>query len=328
MEKMRAAQFVEPGRMACEETDVRPPKQGELLVKTHRASICGSDLHVIFMGFTLFPPPSPPGYPGHEGIGEVVESLDGRFDAGDLVLTCPWPTEAGCFAEYQTLSADFCLKLPAYGGPSEDLMMAQQLGSVLYAFRKKKLDLHGKTVMVMGQGSAGQFFGFLAKRAGAAKVIASDKSEARLALSPAFGVDVAVMAKGDNVAQAVMDNTDGHGVDMLIEAVGSRESLLQSVDLVRVGGEMLMFGLPDTNEPVPFNFHDFFRKKLLAYSDYGAQHEPDLVSFDQGLKLIANGEIDVSAMVSHTLPIEKIDEAVHLAHERSGNALKVSIDFP
>ena len=44
--------------------------------------------------------------------------------------------------------------------------------------------------------------------------------------------------------------------------------------------------------------------------------------------MIATGEIDVSAMVSHTLPIEQIDEAVHLAHERTGNALKVSIDFP
>ena len=328
MEKMRAARLVEPGRIVCEETEVRPLNQGELLVKTLRASICGSDLHVVFMGLTMFPPPAPPGFPGHEGVGEVVESLDGQFAAGDLVLTCPWPTEAGCFAEYQTISAGFCLKLPRYEGPIEDLMMAQQLGSVLFAFRRNKLDLHGKTVMVMGQGSAGQFFGYLAKRAGAAKVIASDKSEARLAASPVFGVDVAVMAKGDNVTQAVMDHTDGNGVDMLIEAVGSQESLLQSVDLVRVGGEMLMFGLPDADTPVPFNFHDFFRKKLMAYCEYGAQHEPDLVSFAQGLRLIANGEVDVSTMVSHTLPIEQIDEAMHLAHERTDNALKVSIDFP
>lgn len=328
MDKMRAARMVEPGRMVCEQMDVRPPDEGELLVKTHKASICGSDLHVIYMGLSFFPPPTPPGFPGHEGIGEVLESRDARFSPGDWVLTCPWPTKAGCFAEFQTIEASFCLPLPQYDGPVDHLMMAQQLGSVLYGFRKAKLDLHGKTVMVMGLGSAGSFFSFLAKRAGAAKVIASDLSEARLAAGPHFGVDLAVMADPENVKTAVMDETGGEGVDFLIEAVGSRDALLQSVDLVRSGGEMLLFGLPDTNEPVPFNFHDFFRKKLTAYCEVGAQHEPDLVSFSHALELIAKGEIDVAPMITHVLPIEKIDEAMRMAHERTDNALKVSIDFP
>jgi len=326
-ETMRAALLVESGRMVCEEVPIRPLKDGELLVKTQAASICGSDLHVVFMGLSFFPPPSPPGYPGHEGIGKVVESRSDAFAPGDWVLTCPWPTEAGCFADWQTIAASFCLKLPAYDGPAEELMMAQQLGAVLYSFRRNKLDLHGKTVMVMGQGSGGQFMAWLAKRAGAAKVIASDRSEARIASSPGFGVDVPVMARGDNVHQAVMDHTGGEGVDLLIEAVGSRDALLESVTLTRIGGEMLLFGLPDSNDPVPFNFHDFFRRKLKAYSDYGAQHEPDLVSFGHALELIASGQIDVKSMVSHTLPIEQIGEAMRLAHERDDNALKVSLSF-
>ena len=324
---MRAALLVEAGRLVCEEVPVRPPKDGELLVETQGASICGSDLHVVFMGLSIFPPPTPPGYPGHEGIGKVMESRSDAFAPGDMVLTCPWPTEAGCFSDWQTIAASFCLKLPSHDGPVEELMMAQQLCAVLYCFRRSKLDLHGKTVMVMGQGSAGQFMAWLAKRAGAAKVIASDRSEARLSMSSAFGVDVPVMARGDNVNQAVMDHTGGEGADLLIEAVGSRESLLESVELTRVGGEMLLFGLPDSNDPVPFNFHDFFRRKLTAYADYGAQHEPDLVSFDHALRLIASGEIDVKSMVSHTLPIERIDEAMRLAHERDDNALKVSLSF-
>lgn len=327
MTKMRASRMVEIGRVVCEEFDVIPPAEGQLLVRTHRASICGSDLHVVFAGTSLLPPPVPPGFPGHEGMGEVLESRDERFAPGDQVLTCPWPTESGCFAEYQTISANFCLKLPSFDGAREDLMMAQQMGAVLFAFRRNKLDLHGKTVMVMGQGSAGQFFAYLAKRAGAAQVIASDKSEARIAASSSFGVDVAVMAKGDNVVEAVKEHTGGQGADLVIEAVGSQEALLQSVELAKVSGELLLFGLPDSNDAVPFNFSTFFRKKLTAYTEWGAQHEPDLVSFDQALQLIASKQIDVSKMVSHTLPIEKIDEALHIAHGRGDNALKVSISF-
>ncbi len=328
MKKMRASRVVEVGRIIYEEVDVLPVAEGQLLVETRHASICGSDLHVVFGGTSLTPPPQPPGFPGHEGVGEVLESRDGRFEPGDLVLTCPWPTDAGCFADFQTITARYCLKLPKYDGPTEDLMMAQQLGAVLFAFRRNKLDLHGKTVMVMGLGSSGQFFSYLAKRAGAAQVIGSDKSTARLAASSAFGVDVAVMAEGDDVVQAVNDHTGGEGADLLIEAVGSQEALLQSVDLVRPSGDMLLFGVPDTLENVPFNFNTFFRKKLTAYTEYGAQHEPDLVSFAQGLNLISSGEIDVSKMVSHTLPIEQIDEALHLAHERDDDALKVSLSFP
>ncbi len=181
--------------------------------------------------------------------------------------------------------------------------------------------------MVMGQGSAGCFFSYFAKRAGAATVIASDKAEARLAAAPGFGTDVAVRAERDNVRAAVMDHTGGAGADVVIEAVGSSEALVQSVELVRVGGEMLFFGLPESHEPVPFNYHAFFRKKVRSVCHYGAQHEPDLVSFQHALDLIAGGQIDVSRMVSHRLSIEHIADAMAIAHERTDNALKVAIDL-
>jgi L-iditol 2-dehydrogenase len=328
MEKMRVGRLVAKGQMVCEQVTIRPPDEGELLVKTLQASICGSDLHVIYDDVAMFDPPAPPGFPGHEAIGEVIESRSARFSTGDRVLTCPWPDVAGCFADYQTISAAFCLPLPRYDGPVEHLVMAQQLGTAIFAFQRINQDLRGKTVMVMGLGSAGSFFSYLAKRAGAEKVIASDLSSARLAAGARYGVDVAVDAANADVLDAVMDHTNARGADFLIEAVGRRDSLLQSVDLLREGGGMMFFGLPDTNQPVPFNFSTFFRKKLSAFSDYGAQHEPDLASFAQALQLVAQGDIDVSHMVSHLFPIEQIDEALHIAHHRSDNALKVSVSFP
>jgi L-iditol 2-dehydrogenase len=322
--KMRAARMVEVGRMVCEEVGVRPPGEGEVLVRGAFASICGSDLHLVMMGVSLPPYPQAPGFPGHEGIGEVEESRHPGFRAGDRVLTVPAPPQSYTFADYQTLPGAFCLKLPKEGDPLH-LLMAQQLGTVIFALRRHPVDVVGKTVMVMGQGSAGIFFAFLLKRAGAARVIVSDLSEARLALSPGMGADIALRANGTNVRDTVLDLTAGQGVDYLVEAVGSRHTLLESVDLVRPEAEMLLFGLPDSREPVPFNFHDFFRKRVRAVSTYGAQVEPGLVSFQAAVDLILRREIDVAPLVSHVLPIEEIDRAMYLAHERIENAIKVSL---
>ncbi len=327
MDKMRAARFVEVGRMEFEE--VPPPTlgDGELLVRTQMASICGSDLHVVYHGTFRTDFPQEPGYPGHEGVGEVLESRNADFQPGDWVLCCPAPLEATTFAEYQAIHGRYCVKLPAYDGPRSHLLMAQQFGTVIFALRQRPADLVGRNVMVMGQGSAGMFFAYLAKRAGAAKVIVSDLSEARLAMGRSLGADIAVKADRDNVQEVVLDHTGGHGVDYLVEAVGASESLLQAPGLVRANADMLMFGLPDTTAAVSYNFHDFFRKRLTMHSTYGAQEEPGLVSFRMALELIARGEIDVSPLLSHVFPIEKIQEAMQTAHDRSGNALKVSVEF-
>ena len=141
MSKMRAARLVEPGRMVCEDAPVLEPAPGQVVVRTHMAAICGSDLHQVFMrplGATS--PPAEPGWPGHEGVGEVVESNSEGLAAGDLVLTVPGVGFQRCFADYQTLPGAWCLRLPAYDGPVEDLLMAQQFGTTIFALRRGNLD--------------------------------------------------------------------------------------------------------------------------------------------------------------------------------------------
>ena len=60
---------------------------------------------------------------------------------------------------------------------------------------------------------------------------------------------------------------------------------------------------------------------------YGTQEEAGLVSFRMALNLITGKQIDVSPLVSHMFPIEKIQEAMDTAHSRANNALKVSVEF-
>jgi L-iditol 2-dehydrogenase len=308
----------------CEDVPVPPVADGEILVRTAYASVCGSDLHVVYGNAP--PEPGAPGFPGHESVGEVVESRCPGFAAGDYVLTVPFAADGRCLAEFQAIPGAFCIRLPP-AVPLSHLLMAQQLGTVVYALRCHPLDLVGKDAVVIGQGSAGAFFTFLLKRAGAARVLASDKSPARLAYSRQLGADLAVDAGTEDFPAAVLEATGGRGADVVVEAVGSRETFPLSLGLAAPGATLVWFGLPEGDDDYPISFRQFFRRGLTAYSNFGAQGEPGLTSFRYAVRLITDGAIDVAPLLSHLLPIEQVGEAFRIAHDRSGNALKVSIKF-
>jgi L-iditol 2-dehydrogenase len=124
-----------------------------------------------------------------------------------------------------------------------------------------------------------------------------------------------------------MEATGGRGADVVVEAVGSRETFPLSLELAAPGATLVWFGLPESAGDYPFSFNDFFRRGLTAYSNFGAQGEPGLESFRYAVRLIADGAIDVAPLLSHMLPVEKVDEAFRIAHDRTDNALKVSIKF-
>jgi threonine dehydrogenase-like Zn-dependent dehydrogenase len=127
----------------------------------------------------------------------------------------------------------------------------------------------------------------------------------------------------------VQDLTGGVGADYVVEAVGRSETFLESVNLARIDGELMWFGLPEVDGQIDVRFDKFFRKRLTASSTYGAQEEPGSVSFREALRLIAGGEIDVSPLLSHVFSVEDVNAAMHLAHEpHDAGALKVSINFP
>ena len=327
MQMTRAGQMVALGRLEFVEAPVEPPREGDLLVRSRFASICGSDLHVVNHGVETHPDLWAPGYPGHEGVGEVVESRAAGYAPGDRVLVVPPVPESRCFAEWQRVRAASTIRLEGDLPPLAEVLMAQQLGTVLFAARQHPWEVAGRTVVVIGQGSAGMFWAWTLKRAGAARVIVADRAPARLAASRHFGADVVVDVRTHDLAAAVLDHTAGEGADFVVEAVGRKETLLQSISLCRTGGRLYWFGLPGTNDPVPIDFRLFFRRKLSACSTYGAQVEPDLVSFRLALDHIRRGEIDVGPLLSHVLPVEEIEHAFQLADRAADGVLKVSISF-
>ena len=125
----------------------------------------------------------------------------------------------------------------------------------------------------------------------------------------------------------MLDLTDGQGADLVIEAVGSIETLNQSLKLVKPLGQIAVFGLPPTMERVPFDWDTFFRQRLDIHTVFGAQDEPGLPAFQLAVDFIQSGEIDMEPFVTHQYPITRVQEAFDLADAKGDGALKVSLTF-
>ncbi len=322
---MLAARAFAADDVRCVEVPVPNPQPGELLVKTESASICGSDLHMALLGWGIPNWPAPPGHPGHEGAGTVVESRGGRFKPGDRVLTAPRIWDSRCFAEFQNIDEAYVTPLPD-DVTFEYATMAQQLGTVIYAVRRLP-GVEGAVCVVMGQGSAGLFWNYVLKRNGAARVITVEPVEHRRSLGRFYGSDEGIDPGVAGWSNAVLEATGGVGADIVVEAVGKAETLSTAFDLVRDEGLVMLFGLPETDAGIPFPYGTFFRKRVTAFSTFGSQDEPGQPCYVKALKWIARGEIDAGPIVSHILPIEQVGRALELADTREDGVIKVSLSF-
>lgn len=319
--------MIEPGRFAVIDAPDPRPGPGEVLVRTHVASICGSDLHNMFESIYTGNFPAPIGYPGHEGVGTVVASRSDRFAPGDAVLTVPLPAHSACFAELQALGDEYVVPLPA-GADANRLLMAQQLGTTLYAFRRYWGDdrpAAGLSVAILGAGSAGLFLLQLARRAGFACTIIADRDVTRLEVAGELHADVLVDMASEPFPDAVADATAGAGADLVIEAAGYDECRAACVQAVRTQGRLGFFGLHEHTGLVPFPFATAFRKGVTIEMVVGAQREPGLRAFRDSIELIASGAISVDHLLEPRFPLERFQDAIEAARDHAG--IKVSVDI-
>jgi len=327
---MRAALVRAAGAIECVEVPTPEPAPGQVLIKTVCASLCGSDLHHVFLPLPDASFPCPHGYPGHEGVGEVVESRAAGFAPGQAVLTVPDIGHAGCFADYQVLGPEFLLPLDS-DMASEHLVLAQPLGTVIFALKRFLPAEIPETAVVLGQGSIGLFFTWMLRQRGVGRVIATEPLAHRRNLSKRYGAEVVLDPNADNVLDAVRDLTAGQGAGggaaLVIEAAGHDETRRQAVEMVARDGRVGLFGLPVEADMAAFPFNAFFRKRAEMMSHYGAQHEPDHASFREALDLVTSGQIDATPLISHRLPLDRIDKTFQIARNREEDVVKAVITF-
>lgn len=321
---MKAIQVVARGQ--AEFIDVAAPEMtpGHVLVRTSHLSLCGSDIQMLhYAAESSYP--FPPGTTGHEMVG-VIEAIGDRvspFRVGDRVLSLAPGHRAMC--EYYLAPVEHVVPLP--DSMSMDvLLQAQQLGTVLYASQRLP-NLVGKNVAVIGQGSAGLWFDFHLRRMGAKRVVAIDVEAYRLELSTAFGATHVVNNSLVDPQVALQEHFDGELADVVVEAAGEVDSINLSIDLVRKYGEILFFGYPRA-QTFPVHFDRLFHKCCRATTIVGAACEPNQASTRMAVSLIASGEANAEALITHRVGFDDVIDAYEMHRTRADGAVKIVIVMP
>lgn len=298
--------------------------EGELLVKVIASGICGTDV------MEWYRVKKGPRILGHEIAGDIVESKTPKYHVGQRVFVshhvacgvCKYCLEGnhsacdtlhkgnydpGGYAEFVRIPAINVEKgvyvLPD-GMSYEAGTFIEPLACVVRGQRVIGIK-KGQVVLVLGCGVSGLMNIALAKIKGA-KVVAVDIDVYRLQKAKEFGADQVIDAKNDYDLKA----------DRVIIATGAMSAVKQAFRCVDKKGVILLFAIPSQNIELPIL--DFWRNELSLVSSYGAAGD----DLDEALALIKNKRLDIDAMITHKLPLEKIQEGFRIVTEAK-ESLKV-----
>ncbi len=314
---MRAVQIMAPGQLEMIELPDPRPGPGEILTRTALVSICGSDWPVALMGRPDVTYPQDPGRPCHEIVGIVESSDSPEFKPGDRVLHVAYDG----LKEFHVRRPNEIIRLPA-DRPLEEVILSQPLGVVVRICRKWPSIL-GWNIAVVGQGTIGLMFTLMARQLGAKNIITYDLEDYRLEMSRATGATHTANPRKDDWVKLAMDVTDGRGVDMVIEAVGTEETVNMLVPVVKRGGYISLFGIQKTS-PVSLDLISVVRREVTILTSQAGDRDLD---YSTARDLIEKGQVRVPPLITHKLPISDVRRAFEMAHDRTDNMIKVGLQF-
>jgi L-iditol 2-dehydrogenase len=356
MTMMKAAVLEAPYHMAIVERPIPDPGPGWVRLKNAACGICGSDMHI----YTGKHPFLQPGHPmadhvlgntfGHEiagvvdAVGEGVDGIHvGDRASVDAIVPCHqcdlcrvglyqictdlkhygWH-HAGGFAEYTLVPAGQVVPIPEKVS-LEEAALLDVLVVGLHASHMVGLTMADR-VAILGAGPIGLAMAAVAKRMGAREIYITAKHSLQADMARRIGVDLVLPTDIEAATSAVMRQTDGMGVDRVLESVGYRADTMQlALELVCRGGSIVFTGVFD--EHVSLNLGPVLRKEATikgshAFGMWGLVHEMDLA-----VEMLQRGEFPAKELVTHKFSLDRINEAFHQKLEDSAHTLKVQLTF-
>jgi threonine 3-dehydrogenase len=347
---MRALRKMHAGHGAeLVEVPVPSPGEGEVLVRVHAASICGTDLHIYeWNEWAEGRIPRVPMTFGHEVAGtveaagpEVHHVQPGAFVAAETHIACGQCATCrtgrahicqnlrilgvdtdGAFAEYVVIPAANAWIVGEGIHPDAASIMEPFGNAVHAAFGTEGgEDLLTNPVAVIGCGPIGLFAVGIARALGAWKVIAIEPNDERRALAEKMGADLLVDPKTEDPVEVVLRETAGTGAEVVLEMSGNARAIDQGTRMLARGGRMSLLGLPDGPVTLDLNDQVIFKEARIL----GITGREMCRTWQQTTTLLSTGRVDVTPIITHRFELKEFDEA--FATAASGHAAKV-IMFP
>lgn len=349
MNTMKAAVFVEPGRIELQEKPIPDVGPTDALLKVSTTTICGTDVHILKGEY-----PVAPGLTvGHEPVG-IIEALGEAvtgYEVGQRVIAgaitpcgqchpclagdksqCGgkamggWQlgnTIDGCQAEYVRIpNAMANLTLVPEGLSDEQVLMCPDIMSTGFGGAESGHIRIGDTVAIFAQGPIGLCATAGAKLMGATRILVVDGVDERLEVSRKLGADHVINFRHDDPQERIMALTEGRGVDVAIEALGTQETFESCLRVLRPGGTLSSLGVYSGKLTMPLEaiaagLGD--HRIVTTLCPGGKERMRRLMA------VIDSGRVDLTAMVTHRFKLDDIVEAYDLfSHQRDG-VLKVAI---
>jgi threonine 3-dehydrogenase len=314
----------------------------DVLIRVHKAGICGTDLHIESWDAWAARTIHPPLIIGHEFVGDVVEvgaNVSG-FVVGDLVsgeghVTCGRCRHCmagrrhlctatvglgvgrnGAFAEYVALPMTNVWHHSA--GIDEDVAaIFDPFGNAVHT--ALAFPVLGEDVLISGAGPIGLMATAVAKHAGARHVVVSEPNAFRRRLAVQMGASLAIDPGERNPADVMAELDMVEGFDVALEVSGVPAALRSAITSMAHGGGIAVLGIP--TEDVPLDINEIVFKMLTLRGIYGREMYE---TWYKMTVMVASG-LDIRPAITHRFPFAQYQEA--FATARSGDSGKVILDW-
>ncbi len=320
------------------------PKVGtnDVLIKIHKAGVCGTDLHIYNWDDWAQRNIQTPKILGHEFVGEIVEIGPGvsGYDIGDRVtgeghLTCGICRNCragkrhlcihstgigggrdGAFAEYMVMPASNLWKLHA-DISSDIATILDPLGNAVHT--ALSFNVTGEDVLITGAGPIGIMAAVVCKFVGARHVVITDVNEYRLDLIRQLNAGLAVNVANENLDDIIKNLNMSTGFDVGLEMSGNPLAFQAMLKHMYNGGHIALLGFLPPNTQIDWD--QIILRGLYLKGVYGREVFETWYKMTQ---LIKSG-MDISAIITHRFSFEEYKKAFEVV--RSGLCGKVILEW-
>ena len=321
-DSQRIAVLAAPGKVELNWAKIPEPGPDEIRIKIKWVGICGSDVEAFrgtrqpeFMAF--------PTRLGHEVAGTIEEVGANVLGLREgQVVTCRYVW--GAFAEY-IVCRPFNVKVMPEGFPLAHTSLIEVLPGVLHAAELSEIRPNS-TVLITGQGVSGLVLTQVISRYSPKALVVTDLHERNLELARQYGATHTYqIPTEDTPTMDVAGNDFPDGFDVVIPCLLEGNGMVDALEAVAFSGKIVMYGCIGTCHQ-PFDFFKMHRKRVNIYSTEPRSDIDMRRFFQESIQLVMDGLVNTHEMITHTFPLEQIQEAFDLRTDKSADAIHVMID--